>query len=64
MSWMPVVRKLCNRIGVSSVVCPSGLSHGPRTGQGPSRGESGRGERRVGRAFEETCSIVRADAVR
>jgi CO/xanthine dehydrogenase Mo-binding subunit len=28
-----VVRQLCNRIGVSSVVCPSGLSHGPRTGQ-------------------------------
>src|SRR5713226_5555380 len=36
---MPVVRKLCNRIGVSSVVCPSGLSHGPRTGQ--SRAEEG-----------------------
>src|SRR5260370_37699437 len=30
---MPVVRKLCNRIGVRSVVCPSGLSHGPRTAQ-------------------------------
>src|ERR1700682_2331045 len=39
LSSMPLVRKLCNRIGVSSVVCTSGLSHGPRTGQ--TRAEEG-----------------------
>ena len=36
---MPVVRQLCNRIGVSSVVRQSGLSHGPQTTH--SRAEEG-----------------------